>query len=340
MHAVLASLNELEFSGDEAETPPHHALLQDLDALELDSDSNAALLADLGALSVPGDADSMDDDSDLGHDADALVVEQAIVAIDAGALDVVPLADVDLAASVASLVSMDICAGAVAMPAAWILKLSRQGLCSPDELLSDVSLKVSSYLLNDKQHLLNGAAESTNLGVNRKEWRTVRRVTAAAVWNYERQNWRKAEELIVALPDVRLIAYFDFCSYDGVDLRVGLKAFKKQVVSAFPSVQPEGEQFPAGTHEMQLASDIINKRDSSALSGWSHVLQADSSVGMVIFVRGRYHFIRAHMLPVLLGMDTIAADTLLAAFSRIDPGSIWRNSFPRRVRLCRDRDRE
>ena len=93
--------------------------------------------------------------------------------------------------------------------------------------------------------------------------------------------------------------HVEFCSYDGVDLKLRAARIRKHAQQVLPVVMaPDGNSGELASPDNFTLEDILRlvKPHESAV-GVQKILQTDCEAGMLLEIRGEYYVIQASFLP-------------------------------------------
>jgi hypothetical protein len=111
--------------------------------------------------------------------------------------------------------------------------------------------------------------------------------------------------------------HVEFCSYDGVDLKLRAARIRKHAQQVLP-VMADGNAGELASPDNFTLEDVLRlvKPHESAV-GVQKILQTDCEAGMLLKIRGEYCVIQASFLPVLQCLERNTAECIMEALERI-----------------------
>ena len=191
----------------------------------------------------------------------------------------------------------------------------------------------AKHFLGDAAHIVSTAALASYLGTDRKMVRQVRRQTACLSLLYERHMWQGLEKALVSRkgPEVELLLYIDFATYDGVDLTMTARSRVAEFSRAPACADVQGAGEVVGDSLTPSASNDVRKTETS--TGTMKLLNSEASTVLVCRVRGELVVFVGAALTPLQTVERNTSECLLAAIKKIGNGSQHREEFCRKLRL-------
>ena len=178
--------------------------------------------------------------------------------------------------------------------------------------------------------MVSTSAEAKTLGVSRKFLRDHQILTANAAWHLERASWRSIVDALgeAVGPRVKCLAFVDYQSYDGVDLKLLTKSFWRKV----QELAPAADLSDAGT-VTKLLADLKLRKPVEVQYGIQKILHCRSKVGLLLEIDGRLVHLVGSLASLLVGMDRSTGETIVAAILRHAVATTGGAAFPRFTRV-------
>ena len=128
----------------------------------------------------------------------------------------------------------------------------------------------------------------------RQQLRDLRSAAAYMTYELEHMAWRRLEKALTDVGGqgtVTPLAYVDYSTYDGVDLRLITKAFSRQVQRKMPALE-DGSAGPASDAIIpKLAEEIAKHKPAERAYGLAKIQNTENRVGLVVEHNGCMEFI-------------------------------------------------
>lgn len=205
----------------------------------------------------------------------------------------------------------------------------------PDENLNDKWMGVCSQLVLDSSAVATVTKEASELDIDRRDLRTLRRLLAASALAIERQSWSAFEQRLadnVGGEVSELLFYIDFSSYDIADFKMQVS---QEVKIALEPPQPDEVVALANDHPEQFLLEMEEKS-----SGVKKIVQTEGSTLMLLRLRcGRLVAVRGHTLTWLSVADRSTSECYKACVEKQRLGTAAAENFGMKLRLaCTDGD--
>ena len=204
-----------------------------------------------------------------------------------------------------------------------------------DAFLDQAAFDVAIHCLIKKERLETTISEAHTIGLDKKQLREIRTATADACWHLERTMWSLFVKRLGEAPAPnRLIAYVNYGTYDGVDLKTVARAFFAKLARSPPALLDEHD----ASHVLALAKGIAESAVSADKGetsyGYTKVQHSGQKVGIAMEAHGEIRYIVAHLSSLLLAVDRNTAECILGAILRQQSPCLEHSgAFPRRVRV-------
>lgn len=206
----------------------------------------------------------------------------------------------------------------------------------PDEEINNAVARVAEFYVAKKFHLGSTVAEAESLGTNDKLLRRQRLLCAACVFELDKVRWQSIGRCL-SQPhqhgrDIRLVAYFEFATYDGVDLTLRVTARPQADGSAHAVLNREN---PEELIQQALACELgVDTADQEPNTGPAKLLNAEVFTVLVVEHQGRRILLHGEAAAHLQVVDRNTAGNLKAAVERLRMASESSEAFQRRIRIA------
>ena len=217
------------------------------------------------------------------------------------------------------------------------LQLAQQALQLPEDSLVGASYQAACYFARDKLHMSNLSAESSKLGIDRKELRKERLYSAGLLSQLEQQAWASVERNVMAQkgkPGVRLRCYIEAFMFDGVDMSVATRRRSDLGTMTDLPLDPAMEPEERLALISELSDHLATLPDGKEL-GPAKLLNTQHGASMLLSINGSHHVLQGDRITWLQVLDRNTGETLRHALERICMTSIEaRDAFERTIRLA------
>ena len=203
----------------------------------------------------------------------------------------------------------------------------------PDTRLTSRWLEASRHYLNHKVHIGSLAAEATSLGLDRKNMRMCRLMSAGLAVELERHFWASVEERVLgeeSTGGVELVAYLEVFQYDGVDLTMATR--QRSGLGLNFEVPEEGDEDSA---ELRRELDeLFAGLGDDVEKGPTRIMNSVHAVAMLIRKNDKFMLLQCDPTTPLQAVDRYTGEAIREAMLQIRIGSEdTRAKAGRRIRL-------
>jgi hypothetical protein len=219
-----------------------------------------------------------------------------------------------------------------AVPSTGLVHLMHSARREPEPDPAVLSL-VGTLLSSSDKSKVSLAAEADSKGIQAKDLRFKKLLTASLSVHFEDASWAELERRLVAHgstenSDLELLVYLELASYDGVDFTISGRSSKLVAPNCDLALGDQQLLVPVDSKFVQDQLLLTSREARSA----THILQYHGGSVALCRCRGEFFIVHGEQLSVLQAIDRNTSETMLPAIQQQSRVTANTDAFKRKIR--------